>query len=182
MLEARARQHAQHAALAGLEHFERVMLAERDDVPDAPDPSQTILNEPADRDGLRILERPLEKGRELVEREPSRHVVRSSADRENWRLLAGVEFVLDLRTDQLLDQILERDEPRRPAVLVHHDRLMEPPHLELAEEHVRRARFGYEQGLARDRLERPEEHASGAVPDGVIEAEDGSAHGSPTKK
>src|SRR2546427_12997673 len=49
--------------------------------------------------------------------------------------LGLVELVGDL-ADQLLQKVLERDEPRGPAVLVHHDRHVELLRLELLQKRV----------------------------------------------
>jgi len=56
-----------------------------------------------------------------------------------------VELVANL-ADQLLEQVLERDEAGRPAVLVHHDGQVELLGLELAEQRVGPFRLGHEVG------------------------------------
>ena len=56
---------------------------------------------------------------------------------DDHRLL-GVVLVLDL-ADDLLEQVLDRHEAGRPAVLVEHDRDVDLPPLELVEEVVDRS-------------------------------------------
>ena len=78
-----------------------------------------------------------------------RLVVREPDDE---RLLLVV-LVLDL-ADDLLEEVLDRDQARRPAVFVEHDREVDLAPLELVEQVVDAHRFGHEDRRAEERAKR----------------------------
>ena len=78
-----------------------------------------------------------------------RLVVREADDHR----LLGVVLVLDL-ADDLLEEVLDRDQPGGAAVLVEHDRDVDLAPLELVQEVVDRHRFGHEDRRPQERAER----------------------------
>ncbi len=71
---------------------------------------------------------------------------------DDHRLL-GVVLILDL-ADDLLEEVLDRDQAGGPAILVEDDRDVDLPPLELVEEVVDRHRLGHEHGRPQQRAER----------------------------
>ena len=114
-----------------------------------------MVHEPADRVvllGVLELEVEVEQLEQLVDVGPAvdaRLVVGQALDHR----LLDVVLVLDL-ADDLLEQVLDRHEARRAAVLVEHDRDVDLAPLELVEQVVDRHRLG-------DEDRRPQELAEG---------------------
>ena len=69
----------------------------------------------------------------------------SSSDSRTIERLLLVVLVLDL-ADDLLEEVLDRDQAGRPAVLVEHDRDVDLAPLELVEQVVDAHRLGHEDG------------------------------------
>src|SRR5690349_21735600 len=65
------------------------------------------------------------------------------------RFLRLIRFIVDL-TDELLDDILQRDDAVCATVLVYYDGHVQPPRLEVTKQFSERERAGYDERLARE--------------------------------
>ncbi len=118
------------------------------------DPTDTVVDEAADRVVLLLvlqLELDVEQLAELVDVRPPVDARLVVGEPDDHRLL-DVVLVLDL-ADDLLEQVLDRDEAGRAAVLVEDDRDVDLPALELVEQVVDRHRLGHEDRRAQERPE-----------------------------
>ncbi len=101
---------------------------------------------------LVVLELDPEQVSEFVDRHPRGHPVPPAAQRLDVRGLPVV-LVADL-PDELLDQVLERDEAGDPAVLVDDHGEVDGLQLHVAQQVVRLLRFRREERGARERRSR----------------------------
>ncbi len=83
--------------------------------------------------GLVGMELHAETVLEVVYRDPGIHEVTARLELLHRRVLVGVVLVADV-ADDLLQDVLEGDQPRRPTELVDHDGEVDPPRLHLAQE------------------------------------------------
>src|SRR5260370_27107273 len=97
-----------------------------------------------------MLERAAQHLGQIVQRDAAVHPV-AIALLTDRRRLTDVVFVMNLAHD-FLEDVLERDQARRAAELVHHDREMRRPTLEIAQLAVERLGLGHVGGGSHEGL------------------------------
>src|SRR5581483_10612051 len=140
-------------ARIGLEHLELDAARVADEFPARRDAPGNGKHETAERVDLL-----LEFLRDELEPELLLEILDRCArvgDEAEFRIGADQGLVLDVvlvgdLADHLLDQVLDGDEPVRPAIFVDHERKMQSRHLHLEQEIEHRHRTGYVEDLARD--------------------------------
>ena len=111
--------HLGHPALVHLDH-PQLPPAHRQGLTFFGDVAEPVKEEPAKGDVLAVGEVDPEPFADLVDARPAVEQPTGAVDPDDGRLLGLVELVAQI-TDQGLEQVLDRQDPGHPAVLVHHD-------------------------------------------------------------